>query len=183
MTTSLATAPKPSSANMPEMLCRTLIIGNAGSGKSTLAEHLAALKAAPSIDLDRLHWEAGPYGVKRDKDAARQLARTAAHGPRWIIEGAFGWLAEIAVPRATTLIWLDLSWDACRAGVLARGLRRGSTEDDLKELLKWVEAYWDRQTSSSFIGHLTIFENFPGAKHRLGTREKVSAFLADHRTQ
>ena len=25
-----------------------------------------------------------------------------------LFEGVFGWLAEVAVPRATTLIWLDV---------------------------------------------------------------------------
>jgi hypothetical protein len=27
---------------------------------------------------------------------------------KWIIEGVYGWLAELALPRATSLIWLDL---------------------------------------------------------------------------
>jgi len=30
--------------------------------------------------------------------------------PLWIIEGVYGWLAEVALPRATALIWLDLPW-------------------------------------------------------------------------
>ena len=168
---------------MLEPLSRTLIIGNGGSGKSTLSEQLAALVAGPAIDLDLLHWETGGYGVKRDENAARQLVRTAADEPRWIIEGVFGWLAEIAVPRATALIWLDVPWGICRAGLQARGLRRGSTDQDHTELLKWAEAYWDRKTPSSFTGHLTIFEGFPGVKYRLGSREKISEFLAEQRVQ
>jgi adenylate kinase family enzyme len=79
-----------------EPLSRTLILGNSGSGKSTLAEQLATLVAGPAIDLDLLHWETDGYGVKRDENAARQLVRTAADEPRWIIEGVFGWLAEVA---------------------------------------------------------------------------------------
>ena len=168
---------------MLEPLSRTLIIGNGGSGKSTLAEQLAPLVAGPAIDLDLLHWETGGYGVKRDENAARQLVRTAADEPRWIIEGVFGWLAEIAVPRATALIWLDVPWSVCRAGLLARGLRRGSTDQDHTELLKWAEAYWDRKTPSSFTGHLTIFENFPGPKYKLVSREKMSEFLAEQRAR
>lgn len=168
---------------MLEPLSRTLIIGNSGSGKSTLAEQLATLVAGPAIDLDLLHWEPDGYGVKRDENAARQLVGAAADEPRWIIEGVFGWLAEVAVPRATTLIWLDLPWSICRAGLLARGPRRGSTDQDNTELLKWAEAYWDRKTPSSFTGHLTIFENFPGPKYRLGSREKMSEFLAVQRAQ
>jgi adenylate kinase family enzyme len=168
---------------MLESLSRTLIIGNSGSGKSTLAQQLATLVHAPAIDLDLLHWEADGYGAKRDENAARKLVLTAAGEPRWIIEGVFGWLAEVAVPRATTLIWLDVPWSICRAGLLARGPRRGSTDQDNTELLKWAEAYWDRKTPSSFTGHLTIFQNFPDPKYRLGSREKMSAFLAEQRAR
>jgi adenylate kinase family enzyme len=168
---------------MLELLSRTLIIGNSGSGKSTLAQQLATLVHAPAIDLDLLHWEAGGYGVKRDENAARQLVLTAADEARWIIEGVFGWLAEVAVPRATTLIWLDVPWSICHAGLLARGPRRGSTAQDYTELLKWAEAYWDRKTPSSFAGHLTIFESFPGPKYRLESREKMSELLAEQRAR
>jgi adenylate kinase family enzyme len=164
---------------MLDPLTRTLIVGNCGSGKSTLGEQLATLVAGPAIGLDLLHWETDRYGVKRDENAARQLVRAAADEPRWIIEGVFGWLAEVAVPRATALIWLDVPWSICRAGLLARGLRRGSTDQDHTELLKWAEAYWDRKTPSSFTGHLTIFESFPGLKYRLVSREKISEFLAE----
>ena len=168
---------------MLELLGRTLIIGNSGSGKSTLAQQLASLVHAPAIDLDLLHWEADGYGAKRDENAARQLVLAAADESSWIIEGVFGWLAEVAVPRATTLIWLDVPWSICHAGLLARGPRRGSTAQDNTDLLKWAEAYWDRKTPSSFTGHLAIFEHFPRPKYRLGSREKMSEFLAVQRTQ
>ena len=169
--------------DMLEPLSRTLIVGNSGSGKSTLAQQLATLVHARAVDLDLLHWEGDGYRAKRDKNAARQLVLTAADEPCWIIEGVFGWLAEVAVPRATTLIWLDVPWSVCHAGLLARGPRRGSTAQDNKELLKWAEAYWDRKTPSSFTGHLTIFENFPGPKYRLESREKMSEFLAEQRAR
>ena len=168
---------------MIEPLSRTLIIGNSGSGKSTLAQELATVVQAPAIDLNRLHWEADGCGAKRDENAARHLVLAAADEPRWIIEGVFGWLAEVAVPRATTLIWLDVPWAICHAGLLARRPRRGSTAQDNTKLLKWAEAYWDRKTPSSFTGHLTIFENFSSPKYRLGSREKTSDFLAEQRAR
>jgi hypothetical protein len=70
--------------------------------------------------------------------------------PLWIIEGVYGWLADVALPRATALIWLDFPWSLCRAGLLARGPRRGATDRDDVELLKWAETYWNRQTPSSY---------------------------------
>ena len=117
---------------------RTVIIGNSGAGKSALAESLADLILVPVIDLDLLNWEGDDYGRKRDEDDARRMTLEVSAQPLWIIEGVYGWLAEVALPRATALIWLDFPWINCRAGLLARGPRRGATDQDTLELLKWL---------------------------------------------
>jgi adenylate kinase family enzyme len=160
---------------------RTVVIGNSGSGKSTLAGRLAALTGVPAIDLDLLHWEGNGYGVKREEAVARQMVREAAAQPRWVVEGVFGRLAEEAVPRATALIWLDLPWSVCRDSLLARGQRRGGTEADFAALLSWAEAYWQRQTPSSFAGHLRLFEGYAGSKRRFRDRQEVQLFLDELR--
>jgi adenylate kinase family enzyme len=160
---------------------RTVIIGNSGSGKSTLAEAIASLVRIPVIDLDLLHWEQDGYGAKRNEDVARQMALDVSNQPRWIIEGVFGWLAEVALPKATALVWLDFPWSLCRAGLLARGLRRGATSRDAADLMKWAEAYWSRQTPSSFAGHSKMLNDFSGAKLRLEDREQVAELLGNLR--
>jgi adenylate kinase family enzyme len=160
---------------------RMVVIGNSGSGKSTLAEAVAGLAHIPAIDLDLLHWEEGSYGLKRNEDIARKLVLDISDQPRWIIEGVFAWLAEVALSRATALIWLDFPWGACRAGLLARGLRWGATRHDTAELMKWAEAYWTRQTSSSFAGHSKMFNDFSGTKLRLESREQVDRILENLR--
>ncbi|MEH2513433.1 adenylate kinase family enzyme [Nitrobacteraceae bacterium AZCC 1564] len=163
---------------MPEPLTeRTVIVGNSGSGKSTLAEAIADLAHIPAIDLDLLHWEDDGYGSKRHEDAARKMVLDISEKPRWIIEGVFGWLAEVALPKATALIWLDLPWSLCRAGLLTRGLRRGATSHDAAKLMNWAEAYWTRQTPSSFAGHSKMFDDFSGTKVRLSSREQVAQLL------
>jgi len=160
---------------------RTVIIGNSGSGKSTLAEAIASLVHIPVIDLDLLHWEQDGYGAKRHEDVARQMAFDVSNQPRWIIEGVFGWLAEVALPKATALVWLDFPWSLCRAGLLARGLRRGATSRDAADLMKWAEAYWSRQTPSSFAGHSNMFADSAGDKLRLEIREQVAELLGNFR--
>jgi len=160
---------------------RTVIIGNSGAGKSAFAENLSALIRVPVIDLDLLNWEGDGYGRKRDDDAARRMTLEVSAGPLWIIEGVYGWLAESALPRATALIWLDFQWSLCRAGLLARSPRRGATDQDGVELLKWAETYWNRQTPSSFAGHSRMFSNFSGTKFRLENREQATLLLADLR--
>src|SRR5258708_20126084 len=109
---------------------RTVIIGNSGAGKSALAESLAALILVPVIDLDLLNWEGDSYGRKRDEDAARRMTLEVSAQPLWIIEGVYGWLAEVALPRATALIWLVFPWTLFRDGLLSRSLHLITTDHD-----------------------------------------------------
>lgn len=165
---------------LPHDACRAtrlLIVGNSGSGKSTLAERFGAALQLPVQDLDLFHWHAD--GRKRDVAEAKMLVAKVAAGPSWIIEGVYGWLAEVALERATTLVWLDLPWNECREGLLGRGLRRGMTQSDQDALLAWAEAYSTRTTPSSSKGHARLFQSFSGGKAHLGSRDQVSAFSPD----
>ena len=156
---------------------RTIVVGNSGAGKSAFAKNLAALTHLPVIDLDLLHWEDDGYRVKREEEAAKQLVCDAASAPRWIIEGVYGWLAEVALARASALVWLDLPWGVCRESLLIRYQQRGRSEAGFANLLNWAAAYWVRQTSSSFSGHLQLFQDFGGPKWRLRDREEVRELL------
>jgi adenylate kinase family enzyme len=148
------------------------IIGNSGSGKSGLAAKAGSALKLPFYDLDRLHWQED--GRKRDEAEARLLVARHANTSDWIIEGVYGWLVETALPRAKVLIWLDLPWAECREGLLRRGAQHGETENDQAALLAWAGEYWTRTTSSSFAGHLQLYETFGGGKIRLRRRADVS---------
>jgi adenylate kinase family enzyme len=157
---------------------RTVVIGNGGSGKSRLAHAIADKLHVPAIDLDHVHWEEGGYGARRDESVARRLVAEASAEHAWVIEGVYGWLARVALPRATALIWLDLPWEACRAGLMDRGLRRNMTEADHAALIAWSAEYWTRDNANSYHGHLRLFEAFGGAKCRLQSRPEVNQFIA-----
>jgi adenylate kinase family enzyme len=120
-------------------------------------------------------------GATRMNATARRMTLEVSAQSLWIIEGVYSWLAEVALPRATALIWLDFPWSLCRAGLLARDPRRGATDQDTAELLKWAETYWNRHTSSSFAGHSRMFNSFSGTKFRLENREEAALLLADLR--
>ncbi len=152
---------------------RTLIIGNSGSGKSTLAHRLTAFSRAVVTDLDAVHWEGAGHGAKRDEACALAMVHDVAAGDCWIIEGVYGWLAEAAAPRATALIWLDMPWAVCRAGLLQRARAGGGDVACPHALMTWAEAYWHRQTSTSFAGHAALHRAFGGAKWRLSDRAAV----------
>jgi len=155
---------------------RIVIIGNSGSGKSTLAKAIAAQSDLPAHDLDRIHW-LNKVGIKRDEEQAKAMVAALAKQSRWIIEGVFGWLAEPALLRATSLIWLDLPWSACRQNLATRGAWSGATPAEHEDFLRWAEAYWQRTTPSSFAGHLALYEGFAGMKQRMQSRSGIDDLL------
>ena len=155
---------------------RLLIVGNSGSGKSTLSQRIGRRTSQPVLDLDLIHWH--DDGRKRDEGGSKDMVRAVVPSPSWIIEGVYGWLADIAAPRATALVWTDLPWSECRDGLLRRGLRRGMTTGDQEALLSWTEAYWTRSTPSSALGHGRLFAAFDGPKARTSDRGKLDALLA-----
>jgi adenylate kinase family enzyme len=154
---------------------KLLIFGNSGSGKSMMAKRIGSRTSQCVFDLDLIHWHED--GRERDEDASRAKVREIVMGPSWIVEGVYGWLAEIAVHRATAVIWTDLPWSECQDGLISRGLRPGTNEEDQQALLSWAEAYWSRSTPSSAIGHERLFASFAGEKVRLSTRREINDFL------
>ena len=156
---------------------RIVIAGNSGSGKSTLAKLLAQRIVAPTIDLDPIHWH-DRVGHERDEKRAADMVVEAAAKPRWIIEGVWGELAAAALPFATALIWLDLPWDVCREGLSRRGPWKAATAEDYQAFLQWAEDHWQRTTTTSFAGHLALFEGFSKTKIRLGQRSEIDQFVS-----
>jgi len=151
---------------------RLVIIGNSGSGKSTLAKRIGAPPNLPIYDLDILcrHLD----GRKRAKSEAKALTAEVVAGTDWVIEGVFRCLIEIALSRATVLVWLDLSWDECRAGLLQRGPHYGMDPSDHDAMLAWKNAHWDR-----LAGYAQLYHAFNGPKTCLRTRAAVATFSLD----
>jgi len=165
------------------MLTRTVIIGNSGSGKSYLTESLSTIYSVPVIHLDRLFWMPGGFNEKRPKDEIKNEIERKRKDGSWIVEGVFGELAEFFLPQAQSLIFLDMDWTVCRAGLLARGsesskqLEVAKAEENFEKLLLWAEQYWARTNSCSRSGHLQLFSNFTGLKFKFSNRAEVDAFL------
>jgi adenylate kinase family enzyme len=85
---------------------RILIMGAPGSGKSTLARSIGAAAQLPVVHLDALYWLPGWKVTDPDKFRAR-IAEAAA-GDAWVMDGSYFNTLDLRLPRATTLIWLDL---------------------------------------------------------------------------
>jgi adenylate kinase family enzyme len=102
------------------MLMRTVIIGNSGSGKSHLAKSLSSLHSSPVIHLDRIFWMPGGFNEKKSKCEMIREVEEKRQENFWIVEGVFGELAELFLPRALSLIYLDMDWATCRSGLKSR---------------------------------------------------------------
>ena len=154
---------------------RVFIMGNGGTGKTWLAQRIGERLGHPIIHLDDIHWEPGGYGVARDRTLRDTMVKAAAETDRWVMEGVYGELANMALGRVTALIWIDLPEEQCIANIRERGIQGGGTETQFAGLLKWVAEYRIRANNwNSFDAHARLFSAFPGPKWLLSDREAVT---------
>jgi adenylate kinase family enzyme len=104
---------------------RIVVTGTSGAGKTTLARALAALLAAPHIELDAINWQAGWRDLVRHDTAEfiRQVSE-AASAERWVADGNYGPVRGMLWRRATHLVWLDYERPVIMRRVIARSLYR-----------------------------------------------------------
>jgi adenylate kinase family enzyme len=172
---------------------RIVIIGNGGSGKTWLSQRLSEKLKYKVCHLDRLFWEPGGFNKKRPKDVVYREIEEMSQGPEWICEGVFGELAQLALPRATKLIFLDKSSEECVEGLLCRGAlgnledpemtvgldvqRREELERSFQALVQWAREYYIRTDLRSQVGHQAMFDGFDGEKIKLMDRASSGVFL------
>jgi adenylate kinase family enzyme len=124
------------------------IIGSGGAGKSTFARELGERTGLPVIHLDALFW--GPNWAPMPKPEWIELERTLIAGERWIMDGNYGSTQDLRLPRADTVIFLDIPRLVCLWSVITRWVRhrrRARTDlpqnhDKLElEFLRWIWTY------------------------------------------
>ena len=122
-------------------LARIAILGGGGAGKSTLARRIGASLGLPVVHLDRVVF--GPGWSRVETSVARaNLAEMIASGS-WVVEGSYAELADMTLPRADLVIWLDQpawlrlyrSWRKTR---IHRGRPRADRPDDCEEGFGWT---------------------------------------------
>ena len=159
---------------------RTMIMGNGGSGKTWLAVRLAEAFSLKAIHFDDLHWEPNRYGVERDRALRNADVHAASLEDAWVMEGVYGQLINLVIRRVTTLIWLDLSEEACIKNVKDRGAQGGESEESFLNLITWVAEYRSRKNNwNSYDAHQKFFDFHEGPKFRLKNRADINDLLAD----
>jgi len=124
---------------------RVMVIGGPGSGKSTLARRLHAISGLPLFHLDQLYWRAGWQPAPKDEWLAI-LSELAAR-EEWIMDGGYNSTFHIRMPRADTVLWLDLPRRVAFPRVVKRmALGLGRVREDLApgcpERLDWTFLKW-----------------------------------------
>ena len=125
---------------------RIMIIGSAGAGKSTLARRLGEILGLEVFHLDSLFWR--PGWVTPPKEEWHGTLRALATRDSWIIDGNYGNSLGIRLPRAQTILFLDLPRWTCLWSVIARKLahRGGKTRPDMAagcpEKIDWEFLAW-----------------------------------------
>ena len=163
---------------------RVMVLGCAGAGKSTLARRMAAALALPLVELDRVFWRPGWIQVPREefRDAVARLAAM----PAWIMDGNYGFSYDLRLPRADTVVFLDLPRRVCMWRVIRRtgigyGRTRAGLPQNCPELFNWefLKYVWDfpalhrpRITAAlaNHAGHAHV--------HRLESPNAVERFLS-----
>ena len=165
------------------------MVGTTGSGKTTVGRRIAEVMGVPFVEMDALNW--GPNWTERPLEVFREELREAISCPSWVLDGNYGKVRDVYLPRANTIVWLDYPFLTNLWQLLARTLRRGIKSEVLwngnvdrlathlftrDSLILWfLKSYWRRRKT-----YPALFGG-PDARHlklvRLTGRGKTEAWL------
>ena len=161
---------------------KIVVFGNSGSGKTTLSRKLSDKHLLPHLDLDGLAWDPGP---KRRplRLSAGQIEEFLDRKSGWIIEGCYGDLIDLVLPRATEIIFLNPGTAVCLANCRSRPWEpskyrsREDQDRNLEMLLEWVREYDRRTDEFSLRRHRALFESYAGEKREITDLGQIDDLL------
>jgi adenylate kinase family enzyme len=112
------------------------ILGGAGAGKSTLARRVGETLGLPVVHLDRVVF--GPGWTRIPVPQARERLAVLLASGAWVVEGSYGELADLTLPNADLVIWIDQPawlrlWRSWRKTRIHRDRPRADRPDDCAE--------------------------------------------------
>lgn len=176
--------------NPPVKLDRVVVVGISGAGKSTVARAISSAAQSTHIELDPLFW--GPHWTPKPEASFKALVAASVRADRWVVDGNYAVVRELVWPKATTVVWLNLSFPAVFWQVLKRTLHRASTKQPLwhgnreswrrsflssESILWWViTAYRRRRREFEALKREAVFPHLSWVELR--HRREVRAFLS-----
>ena len=150
---------------------KILIFGNSGSGKSTLAKQLSTDEGLAHLDLDTIAWlpsippERESLSVSNEK-----IEQFVQENKKWVIEGCYSDLLNLASPFANEMIFLNLSVEKCIEHCRERPWEphkyktKQDQDKNLEMLIDWIRKYPVRTDEFSLLAHQKLFDEFKRKK-------------------
>lgn len=108
---------------------RVVLIGPGGSGKTTLDRWLERHFELPFTDLDDVFWRPG-WQKSAVADFRSDMDRITAQ-PLWAVAGNHTSARDLLLPRADTVVWLDLPLITVLQRSARRALRQWRTREPI----------------------------------------------------
>jgi adenylate kinase family enzyme len=164
---------------------KIVVFGNSGSGKTTLSSKLGSEHRLIHLDLDTIAWDKESPAVRESFEKSEAAIQDfCRRHRRWVVEGCYADLLEVASEGATHMVFLNPGIDVCRENCRNRPWepkKYASKQDqdkNLKMLLDWVEAYDKRNDEYSLSAHQQLFEGFRG--HKVEVKSNIDASQLIH---
>lgn len=177
---------------------RVAVLGCSGSGKTTAARAIAERLNLVHIELDALSHQANWTPTPPDEFQASLVSAMdeaeASHGG-WTVCGGYDSVIDpIRLPRADTIVWLDLPRPVVMRQSIGRTIRRAVTREELwngnrepltnfyrwdpeKNVIRWAWTTFDDKRQRN-IDHIANGDWDHADVHRLCSRREVDAFVA-----
>ena len=158
-----------------------VVIGPGGAGKSVLGRRLGQAWELPVHHLDAAFW--GPGWRPTPPDLWREVVAGLAAGDRWLIEGGYPEVLDIALARAQLAVLLDLPRRVTIPRLVLRPLRprdrgRGDLPRGMHHVVDRDNLSWAwRWPTSDRPGILAALADFPGEQAILRSPRAVRTWL------
>ena len=136
-----------------------------------MARALAARHGVALLELDTVVWEPGKVAVLRPReDIEADFERFLDSNETWVVEGCYGELVEMALPRCSELVFLNPGLEACVVNNRRRPwephkYESAEAQDSmLSNLIEWVAGYYTRSDQWSLAYHRHIYDSYNGTR-------------------
>ena len=137
-----------------------------------MARHLVSQSGdcqIPCLSLDFIAWNANLEREPLEK-SIRELRKFLQANDRWVMEGCYADLIEVALPDCTELHFLNPGEETCLAQCKSRSWEpekfasAAEQQAMLPALIDWVKEYETRQDECGLSRHKLLYQNFTGRK-------------------